>query len=97
MAVIILVLQVAGSGGTYPPELLPDFFQKLLPYLPFKYAVNALRETVAGVYTKAYITDMLMLIVYIALALFIGILLRKPFLKLMNYFNHRLEATELMV
>ena len=97
MAVIILVLQVAGSGGTYPPELLPDFFQKLLPYLPFKYAVNALRETVAGVYTKAYITDMLMLLVYIALALFIGILLRKPFLKLMNYFNHRLEATELMV
>ncbi len=97
MAVIILVLQVAGSGGTYPPELLPEFFQKLLPYLPFKYAVNGIRETVAGVYTKAYVTDMLMLLVYIAIALFIGILLRKPFLKIMNYFNHRLEATELMV
>ena len=97
MAVIILVLQVAGSGGTYPPELLPEFFQKLLPYLPFKYAVNALRETVAGVYTKAYVTDMLMLIIYIAIALFIGIMLRKPFIKLMNYFNHRLEATDLMV
>ena len=97
MAVIILVLQVAGSGGTYPPELLPEFFQNLLPYLPFKYAVNGLREAVAGVYKTAYINDMIMLLAYVALALFIGILLRKPFLKIMNYFNHRLEATELMV
>ena len=97
LAVIILVLQVAGSGGTYPPEVLPEFFQKLLPYLPFKYAVNGLRETVAGVYTKAYVNDMLMLLVYVVLALFIGIILRRPFLKSMNYFNKRLEETELMV
>ncbi len=97
LAVIILVLQVAGSGGTYPPEVLPEFFQNLLPYLPFKYAVNGLRETVAGVYAKAYINDMLMLLVYVAVALFIGIILRRPFLKSMNYFNKRLEETELMV
>ena len=96
MAVIILVLQVAGSGGTYPPELLPEFFQKLLPYLPFKYAVNAVRETIAGVYERAYVTDMLMLSIYVLIALFVGILLRKPFLKIMNYFNHRLESTELI-
>lgn len=97
LAVIILVLQVAGSGGTYPPEVLPEFFQKLLPYLPFKYAVNAMRETVAGVYEKAYIYDMLMLLIYAAAALFIGIILRKPFLKIMNYFNKRMEETGLMV
>lgn len=97
LAVIILVLQVAGSGGTFPPEVLPDFFQALLPYLPFKYAINAMRETVAGVNTEAYVTNMLYLLIYIAAALIIGILLRKPCMKLMAFFNKRLDDTDLIV
>lgn len=49
MAIILLVLQVAGSGGTYPSVLLPPFFQAIHPYLPFTYGVGMLREATGGI------------------------------------------------
>lgn len=97
LAVIILVLQVAGSGGTFPPEVLPEFFRNILPYLPFRYSINAMREAVAGVYAQSYIEDLLYLLIYIAIALFIGIVLRKPCIRIMKFFNKRLEDTDLII
>lgn len=49
MAIIILVLQITATGGVFPSELLPSFFQTINPYLPLTYAVDALREVIAGV------------------------------------------------
>lgn len=49
LAVIFLVLQLAGAGGTYPLEVLPQFFQDIAPYFPFTYGINAMRECVAGI------------------------------------------------
>jgi len=37
VCVVLLVMQVAGSGGTFPIEVAPDFFQKVYPLLPFTY------------------------------------------------------------
>src|SRR5699024_12342026 len=34
MVIVMLVLQIAGSGGTYPVVLLPKFFQVISPFLP---------------------------------------------------------------
>lgn len=50
MAIVMLVIQVAGSGGTFPIEVTPQFFQNVNPLLPFTHAINALRETVGGIY-----------------------------------------------
>ena len=44
LALIILVLQLAASGGTFPIETINEFFQVLSPYLPMTYAINLLRE-----------------------------------------------------
>lgn len=97
IAVIILIVQVAGSGGTFPPELLPDFFQTIIPYLPFTHATNAIRETVTGVNYGAYWINIFYLLCFIPFALVIGLLLRKPCIKIMKFFNKRLEETELIV
>ena len=97
LAVIILVLQVAGSGGTFPPEVLPEFFRSILPYLPFRYSINAMREAVAGVYAQSYTKNLLYLLIYVAIALFIGIVLRKPCIRIMKFFNKRLEDTDLII
>ena len=35
ICVFLLVIQVAGAGGTFPKEMLPDFFQACYPFLPF--------------------------------------------------------------
>lgn len=97
LAVIVLVIQVAGSGGTFPPELLPEFFQAIIRFLPFNYAINAFRETVAGVNYHSYWENILYLSCFIPLSLVIGILFRKPCIKAMKFFNKKLEETDLIL
>lgn len=97
LAVIVLVIQVAGSGGTFPPELLPGFFQAIIRFLPFNYAINAFRETVAGVNYYSYWENILYLSCFIPLSLIIGILFRKPCIKAMKFFNKKLEETDLIL
>ena len=59
--------------------------------------LNAMREAVAGVYAQSYIEDLLYLLIYVAIALFIGIVLRKPCIRIMKFFNKRLEDTDLII
>ena len=54
LCVIIMVMQIPGSAGLYPIEMLPSFFRFLHPLFPFTYGVNALREIVAGFYGHTY-------------------------------------------
>ena len=55
VAVIIMVIQVAGSGGSYPIDVLPEFFRKLYPLMPFHYGMDLLRETIGGLYGHTYL------------------------------------------
>lgn len=44
VALIILVLQLAASGGTFPIETISAGFRAVSPYLPMTYSINLLRE-----------------------------------------------------
>ncbi|KTE89247.1 hypothetical protein AT727_25060 [Desulfitobacterium hafniense] len=44
----LLMLQLASSGGTYPVQTTPAFFQAVHPWLPMSYAVSGLREVITG-------------------------------------------------
>ncbi|TMN21576.1 YhgE/Pip domain-containing protein [Lentibacillus cibarius] len=59
--IVLLVLQIAGAGGTYPVVLLPAFFQVINPFLPFTYAIDLMREAVGGIIWKAAIQDIIVL------------------------------------
>lgn len=61
VSVVVMVLQVGGAGGTYPVEVLPKIFQVLYPYMPYKFAMNAMREALSGFYGFYYLQNMLML------------------------------------
>ena len=41
IAIILLVLQIAGGGGTFPVVTAPKFFQTISPYLPFTYVIDS--------------------------------------------------------
>ena len=97
LAVIILVLQVAGSGGTFPIEVLPAPFQAMAPYLPFKYGINCLREAVAGVDKNAYLENLGKLLLFVIPALILGLLLRKPCIKVMGFFNEKVEESDIII
>ncbi|WP_202412405.1 YhgE/Pip domain-containing protein [Halobacillus litoralis] len=77
-AIVFLVLQIAGSGGTYPVALLPEFFQNIHPFLPFSYAVDLLREAVGGIVEARVKTDVIRLSAFAGLFLAIGIFLKGP-------------------
>lgn len=97
LAVIILVLQVAGSGGTFPVEVLPAPFQAIVPYLPFRYGIDVLREAVAGPDVSVYWRNVLYLLIFVPFALLIGLLLRRPCMKLMAFFDKRTHQSELII
>ena len=48
MMLVFMVLQLAGSAGTYPVQLSWPFVEKIHPYLPFTYTVDAFRSTICG-------------------------------------------------
>ena len=97
IAVVIMIVQVAGAGGTFPVELLPEFFQATDPYMPFTFCINAMRECIGGMYGNNYTTYLLSVsAIYIPISLLIGIVLRRPIIWLMNFFEHQVEKTGLL-
>lgn len=48
VSLVLLMLQLSSSGGTYPVETTPGFFQALHPYMPATYVVNGLRQLMTG-------------------------------------------------
>ena len=95
-AVVIMVIQIAGSSGTYPIELLPDIFQAIYRYFPFPYAINAMRETISGMYENDYSIYMGQLLIFAVASLVVGLVIRKPFMKVNHFIEERMEDTQLM-
>ena len=96
IAVILLVIQVAGSGGTFPIEMTPQFFQNMAGLMPFTYSMSAMRECIGGLYGSTYRISLGYLAVYAAAFLILGIVLRKPIIRLNEMFSEKLESTKLM-
>lgn len=96
VCVIVMVLQIAGSSGTFPIELLPDIYQKIYIFFPFPYAITAMREALAGMYGTAYMAALAKLILFMLEGLLIGLVIRIPFVKLNHFVEERMEETELM-
>lgn len=48
LAIVFLILQLTGCAGTFPLEVVPSFFKVLNPFMPFTYAVQALREVISA-------------------------------------------------
>ena len=97
IAVVLMVIQVAGSGGTFPVQMLPQgFFQAAYPWLPFVHSENAMRAAMFGVYNGDFWGELAMLVAYLVPALLLGLLLRKPVVRLNDWIEEKIESTKLM-
>ena len=96
IAVVLMVMQVAGSGGTFPIQCAPAFFQKVYPLLPFVHSMNAMRECIAGFYGMNYWIELGKLLLFLIPALLLGLVLRKPVIRLNDAFTEKLESTHLI-
>lgn len=96
LCVLLLVIQISGSGGAYPLQLLPDWFQSISPFLPATYAIQAMRSAIAGVYAGDYWISLLLLALFIVPALLLGLVLRRPLIAYNRGLSEALESTKLM-
>lgn len=79
LSVIIMVLQVAGSGrAPTPVDVVPQLFQTLYPIMPFHYGMDMIRETIGGAYGTTYWKCMGILLGMCVLFMVLGLLLYYP-------------------
>lgn len=88
LAVLLLIIQVSGSGGAYPLPLLPGWFQSVSPWLPATYAIDAFRSAISGVYQGDIFRDLGILLLFAIPALIVGLWLRRA----MDSYHKRLQS-----
>lgn len=96
LAIILLVMQIAGSGGIFPVVLSADFFQVMYPFLPFTYSLQMFQGAVAGVYGNQYVVSAVTLLAFVLPMLLIGLLLRKPIIKLNEKVTGKMDETSIL-
>ncbi|HFU3700565.1 TPA: YhgE/Pip family protein [Streptococcus suis] len=96
ICVVLMVMQVAGSGGTFPIEVAPEFFKKVYPLLPFVHSMNAMRECIGGFYGNTYWYELGILLTVLIPSLLLGLLLRRPIIRFNEAFMEKLEETKIM-
>jgi putative membrane protein len=94
--VVIMVIQIAGSSGTYPIEILPEIFGKIYTFFTFPYAINAMREAICGLYGHDFVKYLAQLMVFFLCAVLLGICVRKPFLGVKQFMQAKMKETEVM-
>ena len=95
IGVVLLVIQVAGSGGTFPIQVTPQFFQNVYPLLPFTYAISAMREAVGGIYMTNLTKDISTLAIFIVVFVIFTVFFKKPINKVTEKIQDRFNESDL--
>ncbi|ACV21661.1 Phage-related protein [Slackia heliotrinireducens] len=96
ISVILLVMQVPGSGGTFPIETTLPFYQALYPFLPFSHTIKALNCGIAGFFGTQLSSELLWLAALTIPFFILGMVLRNPMIRFNEFFVSKIEETKLM-
>ncbi len=93
LGIILLLLQVTASGGTFPIQVTPVFFRVINKFMPFTYAINGLREAIYGVTFDNLMKDILMLLVFGIIFTLYGCLTKKRLNEIFGVFAQNLKKS----
>lgn len=96
IAVLLLIIQVTGGGGSFPLPLLPEFFQAVSPFLPATHVISAMRAAMMGVYQNDFWIQIGQLALFLIPAALLGLVLRKPLMKFLNWYVEKVEDSKLV-
>lgn len=94
IAVVIMVFQIAGSGGVYPIQTNPKIFEVLQPFWPFTYAIDGFREAIAGPSMHAVYHDLIMLVLFFIIFLAL-VIFKKTFHNATEFVNEKFKESGL--
>ncbi|WEV67554.1 YhgE/Pip domain-containing protein [Bifidobacterium sp. ESL0769] len=96
LCVALVIIQIPGSSGMYPIEMMPKFFRDLYPYFPFTYSINALRETIAGFYHAEWFVNMGRLMIFAILFFILGLVVKPHMGNLQQLVDRQLKASDII-
>ncbi|MBQ8017347.1 MAG: YhgE/Pip domain-containing protein [Methanobrevibacter sp.] len=95
IGVVLLVLQISGTGGIYPIEIMEHIFQIIYPYLPMTYAINLVREAQLGIVWSNYMPSLAVLMGIGIITVIVAVIIKEKAEDASHYFEERLEETDL--
>lgn len=96
IAMFLLVIQIGGSGGTFPVQMAPTFFRTINSVIPFTYGINACREAIGGVYMQNLLGDIGALLLFAIIPLIFGIMFKEDINDLLEPLSEKFEKSFLM-
>lgn len=96
LGVLLLVIQITGSGGTYPLQMLPDSITALSPFLPITHSIDAIRAAIAGIYEADYWVALGKLLLFTPPMLILGLVLRRPLITFNRWCVEKIEGTKIL-
>lgn len=97
ICIVLIMVQIPGAGGIYPIQMMPKYYQRLYPVMPFTYGINMLRETIGGPYGNAYWHDFMILALFAVGITLIGLGVRKSLINLNLLFDRKLADTDFFI
>ncbi len=93
LGIILLLLQVTASGGTFPIQVTPVFFRNINKFMPFTYGINGLREAIYGVNFDNLIKDFAALLIFGIIFTLYGCLCKKRLNEIFDAFSQNLKKS----
>lgn len=97
IACILVIMQIPGSSGMFPIQLMPEVFQNIYPFLPFSYGINALRECIISIDYLYWFLDILALAVFYIVFLIVALYARNGLAGINKLFDEELEKNTIMI
>lgn len=77
VSIFLLVIQIGGSGGTFPIQMTPHFFKAINNIIPFTYAIDACREAVGGIYWPNLKMDLMTMVLFLIIPIILSVLFKE--------------------
>ena len=93
LSIIFMIVQLAGSGGSYPIQVDPLIFRILQPFFPFTYSLGGFREAIAGPLVSSVIIDFVVLGAISILFILFGYYLKAPLHPIVSKFESKFKES----
>jgi len=95
VAIVLLVLQISGTGGIYPVEIMAPLFNIMNPILPMTYAITLVREAQLGLIWSNYLPALAVLLAIGFITVIVMLVIKSKADKITHYFEKCLEESGL--